>query len=381
VTAGTGEALPGPVGCARNTGESGSYKRRGAVKWIGCWEGVGRGRTGQQPPPCQLPTRPPLELRSTSLAYACKVVRLQLSVLLPAYNEAENLAMLVPRIVAELEALGSSYEVVVVDDGSDDGTGDVLAKLSVEYPAVRGVRLRRNFGKSAALSEGLEQARGDVIVMMDADGQDEPAEIPRILQALEEGLDLVTGRRTIRQDRFVKRVTSRLYNTVTSWVTGVEGRDFNSGLKAMLRDVIEPSELYGELHRYIPILAHWKGYRVGELDVNHRPRAFGISKFGPARFWRGFLDLMTVKFLSAYTTRPFHLFGGLGLLLGLAGSGLIGWMGVLKLLGQPVGGRPALLVGVLFVVLSAQLLSLGLLGELIVHVRKSSEPSGSRKKR
>jgi dolichol-phosphate mannosyltransferase len=299
----------------------------------------------------------------------------QVSVVLPAYNERDNLAELVPEATAALRGAGVTFEVVVVDDGSTDGTADLMRGLA--GPDVVSVRLRRNAGKSAALSAGLARAQGEYVVLMDADGQDDPSQIPRLLAALDadESVDLVTGRRAVRHDRFVKRITSRLYNRATSLVTGVEGRDFNSGFKAMRRDLATGLELYGELHRYIPVLAQWRGFRVVEVDVEHQERRHGSSKFGRARFWRGFLDLITVKFLTTYTGRPFHLFGGLGVLMGVAGSALLGWMLVEKLLGNPIGTRPALLAGVLLVVVAVQMVLLGLLAELSVHLRRG--PGGS----
>jgi glycosyltransferase involved in cell wall biosynthesis len=296
----------------------------------------------------------------------------QVSVVLPAYNERDNLAELVPEATAALRGAGVTFEVVVVDDGSTDGTVELMRELA--GPDVISVRLRRNAGKSAALSAGLARAQGEYVVLMDADGQDDPSQIPRLLAALDadESVDLVTGRRAVRHDRFVKRTTSRVYNRATSMVTGVEGRDFNSGFKAMRRDLATGLELYGELHRYIPVLAQWRGFRVVEVDVEHHERRHGSSKFGRARFWRGFLDLITVKFLTTYTGRPFHLFGGLGVLMGVAGSALLGWMLVEKLLGNPIGTRPALLAGVLLVVVAVQMVLLGLLAELSVHLRRDT---------
>ena len=296
----------------------------------------------------------------------------QVSVVMPAYNEADNLAELVPETAAVLREAGVTFEIVVVDDGSSDGTADVIRGL--RGPEVVGVDMRRNAGKSAALDAGLGRVRGEYVVLMDADGQDDPQEIPRLLAALDadDALDLVTGRRRVRRDRFVKRTTSRLYNRTTALVTGVPGSDFNSGFKAMRRDVAASLELYGELHRYIPVLARWRGYRVGEVDVEHRERRHGASKFGRARFWRGFLDLVTVKFLTTYTGRPFHLFGGLGVAMGLAGAGLMAWMLVERLLGHQVGTRPALMAGVLLVVVAVQMVLLGLLAELSVYLRRRS---------
>jgi glycosyltransferase involved in cell wall biosynthesis len=294
----------------------------------------------------------------------------QVSVVLPAYNERPNLAELIPETVTVLHEAGVTFELVVVDDGSTDGTATWMAQHRT--PEVTYLRLRRNAGKSAALSAGLARVKGEHIVLMDADGQDDPHEIPRLLAMLDADaeLDLVTGRRAVRHDRFVKRTTSKLYNRTTSLVTGVDGSDFNSGLKVMRRELADGLELYGELHRYIPVLAQWGGFRVGEADVQHHERRHGTSKFGRARFWRGFLDLITVKFLTTYTGRPFHLFGGLGVVMGLVGSGLLGWMFIERVQGNQIGTRPALLTGVLLVVVAVQMISLGLLAELSVHLRR-----------
>jgi glycosyltransferase involved in cell wall biosynthesis len=297
-----------------------------------------------------------------------------ISVIMPAYNEAANLAIVVPRTLDVLAEIPGHHEVLVVDDGSHDGTAELIGELRKSRPSVRYLRLRRNYGKSTALQAGFERAHGKIIVLMDADGQDQPEAIPELLAAIDGGLDLATGRRVKRNDRFVKRHTSRLYNRVTAAVTGVEGQDFNSGLKAMRRNVMNPLVLYGELHRYIPVLANWAGFRVGEVPVEHQPRLHGASKFGRARFWRGFMDLMTVKFITTYTGRPFHLFGGLGMLFGAIGGGLLLWMLIVKFGGASVGNRPALLGGILFMVVGVQLMSLGLIAELIVHFRRDRDP-------
>ena len=241
---------------------------------------------------------------------------------------------------------------------------------------IRYIRLRRNSGKSAALSLGLDQINGEVVVLMDADGQDDPGAIKDLLAALDAGADLATGRRAIRNDRFVKRTTSKLYNGATARVTGVPGKDFNSGLKAMTRELADSLEMYGELHRYIPVLAVWNGFKVEEVDVEHHERLHGSSKFGRARFWRGFLDLVTVKFLTTYTARPFHLFGGIGFIIGALGTVVLGWMTVSKLLGHEIGQRPALQLGVLLIVVAVQMVSLGLLGELMVNLRRRRQLDG-----
>jgi glycosyltransferase involved in cell wall biosynthesis len=299
---------------------------------------------------------------------------LGLTVIMPAFNEAPNLTEVVPRAAEVLAQFPDGFEILVVDDGSTDGTADVMTELGKHHPELRLLRLRRNYGKSTALQAGFDRARGEIVVLMDADGQDRPEEILKLVKGLEDGLDLATGRRVRRNDRVIKRHTSRLYNRVTSAVTGIEGEDFNSGLKAMKREVMNPLVLYGELHRYIPVLAQWNGFKVGEIDVDHAARLHGRSKFGRARFWRGFLDLLTVKFITTYTGRPFHLFGGLGMAFGFAGGALLAWMFVLKLMGHAIGQRPALIIGVFLAVVGVQLITLGLLAELIVHFRRDREP-------
>jgi glycosyltransferase involved in cell wall biosynthesis len=288
-----------------------------------------------------------------------------LSVVVPAHNEERSLPALTAEVTAALGALGRPWEIVVVDDGSTDGTFATLTRLRAQQPALRVVRLRRNFGKAAALSAGFEHASGDLIVTLDGDGQDDPAEIPRMLAKLDEGFDLVSGWKARRRDPLVRRVLSRVYNIVTGWVSGVRLHDMNCGLKAYRGEVARSLHVYGELHRFIPVLAHYEGFRVAEVPVNHRPREHGRSRYGPERYLRGFFDLLTVTFMGRYRYRPLHLFGGLGLLLGTLGLLVLVYLTAIKLGGAAIGHRPLLTLGVLLVVVGLQLFSLGLIGELV----------------
>ena len=287
-------------------------------------------------------------------------------VVLPAYNEAENLPSVINELAEVMRARYASWTVLVVDDGSTDDTEAVLDELGRSVPELTWVHLRRNYGKSEALRTAFDQVDAELVALMDADGQDDPAELDKLLEKIDEGYDLVTGRRSIRHDRFIKRNTSKVYNWTTSKVSGVEGRDFNSGFKLMRGEVVPFLNMYGEMHRYIPPLAEYAGFRTTEVDVNHRDRLAGSSKFGASRFWRGFFDLVTVKFLMTYNARPFHLIGAAGVISGLFGFALLLWMFILWLSGDPIGTRPALLIGVLLVVVSVQLVLVGLLAELMV---------------
>lgn len=296
-------------------------------------------------------------------------------VVVPALNEAENLAVVVPRILAELGMLDTDGHLLVVDDGSRDKTREVMADLADRHAGVEVISLGRNLGKASALRRGFERALAegaDVVVMMDADGQDDPAELPLLLARLEDGADLVTGARTVRNDRFVKRTTSRLYNATTGRLSGTPGRDFNSGFKVMraavARDVTPM--LYGELHRYLTVIAHWLGFGVAEVTVQHHPRLHGRTKYGLARFWRGFLDLLTVRFLMSYESRPSHLFSGLGLLSLAAGGVALTYLFVEKVSGAAIGGRPLLIAAVVLALGGLQLVLFGLLAELLVYSRQ-----------
>jgi glycosyltransferase involved in cell wall biosynthesis len=288
-----------------------------------------------------------------------------ISVVVPVHNEERSVALLYDELRSALEPLGVTWEAIFVDDGSSDGTFGALTRLHNAERNVRVVRLRRNFGKAAALVAGFDQARGDTVVTIDGDLQDDPAEIPRLLAKLEEGFDLVSGWKTRRRDPLSRRILSRIFNRVTGLFSGVRLHDMNCGLKAYRAEVVHGLRLYGELHRFIPVLAHYRGFRIAELPVNHRPREHGRSRYGVERYLRGFLDLLTVSFIGRYRHRPLHLFGGLGLGLGLIGSAVLAYLAVLKLLGHAIGHRPLLLLGVLLVVIGMQFFSLGLISEMI----------------
>ena len=288
-----------------------------------------------------------------------------ISVVIPVRNEERSVALLYDELRAALEPVGEEWEAVFVDDGSGDGTFGALTRLHAVTQNVRVVRLRRNFGKAAALSAGFAQADGDVVVTIDGDLQDDPQEIPRLLAKLEEGFDLVSGWKARRRDPLSRRIPSRIFNRVTGWVSGVRLHDMNCGLKAYRAEVVKGLSIYGELHRFIPVLAHYRGFRVAELPVNHRPREHGRSRYGIERYLRGFFDLLTVTFIGRYRTRPLHLFGGLGLLLSFAGIAVLAYLTVVKAMGHAIGHRPLLTLGVLLVVVGMQFFSLGLLGEMI----------------
>ena len=291
----------------------------------------------------------------------------RLSVVVPAYNEAESLPELHRELVAALDALGMSWEVLYVDDGSRDGTDRVIERLCAEDPRARGILLSRNFGKSAALATGFNAVRGAFVCTLDADLQDDPAELPRLFAALDQGLDVVSGWKTKRRDPITKRWPSKLFNAVTSAVAGVRLHDFNCGFKLYRREVVNALEVYGELHRFLPALAHWRGFRVGEVGVNHRPRRFGQSKFGASRFVNGFLDLLTAAFISTSALKPLHVFGRIGLAFLLTGFGLGVWFVVQWAHGEPLRVRPLMLGGAASVLLGIQFILMGLLGEMIAH--------------
>ena len=298
-----------------------------------------------------------------------------ISVVIPVHDEERSVALLYDELRSALQPLDTEWEAIFVDDGSTDGTFSALTRLHSAADNVRVVRLRRNFGKAAALVAGFDQARGDTVVTIDGDLQDDPAEIPRLLAKLDEGFDLVSGWKTRRRDPLSRRILSRLFNSVTSRFSGVRLHDMNCGLKAYRAEVVHGLRLYGELHRFIPVLAHYRGFRIAELPVNHRPRGHGRSRYGMERYLRGFLDLLTVSFIGRYRHRPLHLFGGLGLALMAGGIAILVYLTVDKALGHAIGGRPLLTLGVLLVVVGLQFFSLGLISEMITshHEERAQE--------
>jgi glycosyltransferase involved in cell wall biosynthesis len=297
-----------------------------------------------------------------------------LSVVIPLYNEEGSLRELHGQLRQALGRMNMRYEILFVDDGSTDRSFHVLRDLKRMDRHVRVIRFRRNYGKSAALSVGFDKAQGNFVVTLDADLQDDPTEIPALRRKLEEGYDLVSGWKRVRHDPISKTVPSRFFNAVVRLLTGIKIHDFNCGLKIYRRDVVKSVKVYGELHRYIPVLAQVDGFRIGELVVQHRPRKYGISKYGFGRFWKGFLDLLTVLFTTRYLRRPLHLFGPWGLLTALAGFVIVAWLAGEKLfLGAALGNRPLFLLGILLLIVGIQFVSLGLLGEMISRTRSLGE--------
>lgn len=297
-----------------------------------------------------------------------------ISVVIPLYNEEESLKELNQQLRATLGRMGVRYELLFIDDGSTDRSFQVLRDMKRNDRHIKVIRFRRNFGKSAALAVGFDKAQGNIVITMDADLQDDPAEIPSLKRRIEEGYDLVSGWKKKRRDPLSKTIPSRFFNGVTSLLTGIKIHDFNCGLKAYRREVVKTVKVYGELHRYIPVLAHWEGFRIGELAVQHRPRKFGKTKFGLGRFWKGFLDLLTALFTTRFLRRPLHLFGPIGLLMTLAGGLVDAWLVVEWFLGRTsLGNRPLFLAGTILIVIGVQFVSLGLLGEMISKTRTSTE--------
>jgi glycosyltransferase involved in cell wall biosynthesis len=293
------------------------------------------------------------------------------SVVVPVYNEAESLLALhaeLDRVFAG-DAAGAgagAAEFVFVDDGSRDNSWSIIRRLAGADPRVRGIRFRRNFGKAAALTAGFQAARGEVVFTIDGDLQDDPAEIPRFRERLDQGLDVVSGWKRTRHDPWHKVFPSRVFNALVSALTGCRLHDHNCGFKVYRSAVLREVGIYGELHRFVPVLAHARGFRVGEIEIHHRPRRFGSSKYGVARFVKGLLDLLTVRFLTRFSQRPLHVLGAIGLGMLLLGSLGLSYLAVLWVLGfGPIGTRPLLFYSAALLGVGTQLVSLGILAELV----------------
>lgn len=291
---------------------------------------------------------------------------MDLSVVVPLFNEKESLSELNSEIREVCEREKLAFEVIYVDDGSTDGSFGILEKLHRSDPRVRVVQFRKNFGKSEALAAGFDSAKGAAVITLDADLQDDPREIPNLLRKLDEGYDLVSGWKKKRRDPLSKRLPSKFFNRTTGLLTGIQLHDFNCGLKAYRREVAKTVHVYGELHRYIPALAKWHGFRIAEIVVHHRPRKFGKTKYGISRYLYGLLDLITVMFLGKFTRRPLHLFGTIGLLFALAGGAFTLYFILMRIFHQVfLSRRPLFFLGIVLLILGIQFVSIGLLGEMI----------------
>ena len=298
----------------------------------------------------------------------------EISVVIPLYNEVDNLDDLCRELEAALDPLKRPYEVLLVDDGSKDGTGERAQSLAKADPRLKVLRLRRNFGQTAAFSAGFDHARGGIVITSDGDLQNDPSDIGRLIGKLDEGYDIVCGWRKNRHDPLSKKVPSFFANRLISWATGVEIHDYGCSLKALRSDVVKNIRLYGEMHRFIPAVAASIGVRVAEVVVNHRRRTRGVSKYGIGRTTRVLLDLFTVKFFMTYGTRPAHLFGLVGLLSGAAGVGILGYLSYVKFIeDQAIGSRPLLFIGGLLFLTGILLVNFGLMAELLMRTHYESQ--------
>ena len=290
-----------------------------------------------------------------------------ISIVVPLLNEEQSLGELADQITKALAKTSYSYEILFIDDGSTDRSWEIIEQLSMNNDEIQGIRLRRNYGKSDALQTGFERSSGRFVVTMDADLQDDPNEISAMIEKLESGADLVSGWKKKRHDPISKTIPSRFFNAVTRWVTGIKLHDFNCGLKAYRKEVVENITLYGEMHRYVPLLAKWEGFgKIEEQVVQHHPRKYGDTKFGISRFLNGFLDLVTLLFINRYVNRPMHFFGLFGVLFLFVGIAINLYLAYIKIfLGEPLANRPLLFLGLLLVMVGVQFFSIGFLGELL----------------
>ncbi len=291
----------------------------------------------------------------------------RVSILIPLLDEEESIFPLYQEIRKVFKNISPEYEIVFIDDGSTDKSLDRIKSIVQNDQHVKYISFKKNYGKSAALQIGFKHVTGDVVITMDADLQDDPGEIPNFLSKLEEGFDMVSGWKKKRFDPFIKKYSSRFFNYITRLMTGIKIHDFNCGLKAYKKHVVQNINVYGELHRYIPVLADWKGFSVSEIVVKHHPRRYGKTKFGISRFFKGFVDLITVIFTTRYIKRPMHLFGFLGLLSFIAGIAINAYLTYEWIIGRPLYNRPLLFLGMLLIIVGVQFFAVGLLGEIMVH--------------
>lgn len=300
---------------------------------------------------------------------------MDISVVIPVYNEENTIKLLCHQVKNVLDRLEESSEIIVIDDGSTDNTYNILKEIKEDIKELRIICLRTNFGQTAALSAGFDNAQGEVIITIDADLQNDPNDIPKLLEKMKEGYDVVSGWRKKRQDPWLTRkLPSYIANRIISWITGVNLHDYGCTLKAYRKEVIKDIELYGQMHRFIPALAKWVGGRIGEVSVTHHPRKYGKSKYGIGRTVRVMLDLITVKFLLSYSSSPIQIFGLIGLVSGGIGSVWTGYLVIQRLFFEiPLGGRPALLLAVMLMFLGVQFISIGLLGELLIRTYHESQ--------
>lgn len=292
----------------------------------------------------------------------------KVSVLIPLYNEDESLKPLYTEIKDALKKISIDYEIMFVDDGSTDNSLKVIKELSQKDPKIRFISFRKNYGKSAALQIGFKAVTGDAVITMDADLQDDPAEIPNLLTKLDEGYDLVSGWKKVRHDPFIKKHSSKFFNYMTRLMSGIKIHDFNCGLKGYRKETVKSVDIYGELHRYIPVLAGWNGFKVTETVVRHHPRKYGVTKFGISRFFKGFIDLVSLTFTLRYIKRPMHLFGFMGataFFIGFIISAYLSYDWFAN--GTSLSNRPLLGLGMLLIVVGVQFFSVGLLGEFMAH--------------
>jgi len=295
----------------------------------------------------------------------------KISLVVPLLNEEESILPLINEIRKAIKPLNKPYEVIFVDDGSTDGSLKIIKDAAKVDNRLKFISFRKNYGKSAALQVGFKAATGDAIITMDADLQDDPHEIPNLLKKLDEGFDLCSGWKKERFDPFIKKYSSRFFNFVTRIISGIKIHDFNCGLKAYRREVVQNLNVYGELHRYVPVLAKWQGFTVTEIPVKHHKRRYGKTKFGISRFFKGFIDLITVTFVARYVKRPMHFFGFFGAMSFFVGLIVNGYLTIEWISGKALSNRPMLFLGMLLIIVGVQFFSVGLLGEMLVHQNQS----------